>query len=196
MIFSHRNKSSGVTMVEILVASSSAAVIGGILVLILVQNNNIFVQQTSNVNQEINLSDVSTTLNHELKNANGILSTAVVNAVTYSSSENTIIISLPSIDSNGNNIPNVLDTLIYAKDATNPKLLKKIVSPSASSSRKSSSLLIISNLSDISFDFMDLSGKAVLPDKASRVRFNIATAPPIFNEQSKDITGEVRLRNH
>ena len=196
MIFYRRSRNSGVTLVEVLIATAAAALIGTILILILVQNNNIFVQQTLTVNEKINLSDTSTNLEHELKNASGILTTAAVSGVTYSSNESTIIISLPSIDTNGNNISNALDTLIYSKDLTNPKLLKKITSASSLSTRKSANFLVINNLSSISINYLDLSGSPVQPDKAARVRFSITTTSPIFNGQSKDIIGEVRLRNH
>lgn len=193
---SSTRKQKGMTLFEILVGVTISAIAGVLLLLILVQNNGLFVSQTSKISQGLGLNDATALISDDLRFAASIISTFTYQGQTYLSGPTTLILKVPSTDSADNMIDQEFDTFIYALDTSDPAIFRRLVAPSEASSRLATNRVVMTNVSTISFVYLDNSGESVSPPNASKINFSLTFKKSPFSQTANTATGEVRLRNN
>lgn len=115
---------------------------------------------------------------------------------TYTTSATTLVLKVPAFDSNGNLLENTFDYMIITADLSNLKILRKMVFPAPASVRGQVNQVLSTNLSSISFSYLDLAGNLVSPTSASKIDFTINVATPIgVYTQQDSAKSTVSLRN-
>ena len=196
MNISSSRKQRGMTLFEILVGVTISAIAGVLLLLILVSNNGLFVSQTSKIAQGLGLNDATTLISDDLRFAASIINSFTYQGQTYLSGATTLILKVPSVDSSGNIIDQEFDTFIYALETSNPAIFRRLVVPSESSSRLATNRVVMTDVSTISFVYLDNSGAPVSPTNATKINFSLTFKKSPFSTTANTAAGEVRLRNN
>ena len=187
----------GFSLVELVIVIILAGIAGTILVSIFVQNNGVFYTQTAKVNQGLSLNNTSTEIQEVLRAANGIASNNPIGSPQYSTNSTTLVLTLASIDSLGNVIEGKYDYIIITRDAQKAYILKKIVFPDPSSSRKGENLVLATKLSQIEFKYLDNSGNPVSPLSASKVNYIINLSEKAsYGTENASASSVINLRNN
>lgn len=190
------NYNLGFGMVEMVVVLAIFGIAGTILISVLVQNNNIASTQSVKVSQGLSLNDSISQINSLIRSAAFIALNYPAETPEYVSGQDTLILALPSLDSNGQVISSTYDYAVVTRDSSNPEHFKKIVFPSAVSSRKSEDVTLIQTLSLIKFNYIDSAGLATTPNLAAKVEFIINVSEKAGSEEEESSrSGEVNLRN-
>lgn len=188
---------SGVTLFELVLVMVVSGVVGILLISIFVHNNSLFYNQQVKTSQNLDLNDATTKITKDVKLASAVVSSYTSGQTTFTSSSNTLILKIPSINVGGNTISNVSDYYVITLDNQNPKLLKEIVYPDVQSSRKPSVAILGKEISNLSFYYLDVNNSQVSPTSAVTVNFviNVSTFVNNSNQQSST-SGQVSLRNN
>lgn len=187
----------GMSLVEVIIASAIAGVIGVLLVGFLVQNNGIYFNQTSKISQGTSLNDSSSKIDSVIKNASSVALNYPISNPQYTSDTSTLVLALPSIDSQSTIIENTFDYAVIAKDAQKPNVLRKQIFPNPSSSRKSENTVLSTTLSQITFLYYDSTGHIVSPTLATKVAYSInQNQKASFGNQTSSFSGQVNLKNN
>lgn len=191
-----KNAQSGFTLAEVLIVLASSAIVGTILVSILIQGSNLFSHQSTKVNQNLSLNSTSNQINQTIQFASSIASTYTNGSFTYSTSNDTIIVRLPSLDSSNNVIENKFDTVIIMADPIKPTHLKKLLFPDPSSTRRSENTVLTAQLAYLEFKYLNDNGVQTTPQTATRVEFNVKIAEKSgLTTQESSISGRINLKN-
>lgn len=186
----------GISLVEMLIALTLISLVGVLMVYLAVQNSGLFFRETAKVSQGLSINDASTAISDLIRGSSGVVSTYVDGGTTYSSGLDTIIVSLPSVDAQGNVIENTLDYAVITRDPSQQTVLRKRVFPNALSSRKSENQVLVTELYNTSFYYLNNSGVQVSPSAASKVNFVINLKENTgINSHESSSSGEVSLRN-
>lgn len=163
---------------------------------IFVQSNKTFSIQNNKVNQGLSLADSIKAVNDLVRLSNAVVAQYTIGSTTYTTGLNTLVLSLPSIDGSGNNMIGTFDYAVVARDQTNIKILRLRTFPSVSSTRKSQSRVLATNLSKINFFYYDDSGNVVAPANATRVNVTINTSEPSAYSSTSSSSSDINLRNN
>lgn len=188
----------GFTLPEILIAITISALAGVLLISFLVQNNGLFMNENAKVSQGLSLNDASSQITNAVKSASSIATQYPQSSPQFFTGAETLILALPSIDSQSQIIENVYDYYVVTKDPQNPNILRKYLFPSAGQSQRSSeNQVLATNLSSLKFLYLDESGSTVSPSQAAKVNFSInLTTSTGINSNSASASGEVNLKNN
>lgn len=186
----------GFSLIELLVVMGVGSVIGVMLITMLVQNNGLFYQQNTRSNQGISLNDVTTEIIQGIRNASSIASSYPATDPEYTSSANTLVLSMVSLSANGEVIDNTYDFLVISPDAQKPTILRRRLFPNSASSRKAENKVLLTNLSLLQFVYKDKSGVLVSPTSAAKVNVILNIKDQIgINSENSSSSAEVSLRN-
>lgn len=195
-LLSVESKERGFSLTELLVALGIAGVIVFLFVQILLQSNGLFYQQSVKVDQGLTLNDAISLIGSDIKSATAVASGYPADSPTVLSSANSLVLQLASIDNSGEVINNSFDYLVIAPDQARPQVLREQLFPDPSSSRKSINRVLLSNLSKVTFYYLDTSGKVTSPSSSSRVNFTINLSSGLGSiTQQSSASGQVSLRN-
>lgn len=189
--------SRGYTLLELLIAFSVAGVAGIMLISLWTQNNSLFLTQQAHVSQGLNLNDLTFQIKNDIKSADAIASGYPLTSPTITSSANSLVLSIPSIDSTDNIIIGKSDYITFYADPTNPKLLKREIFVDPVSSRPPSTKILTTTLSSIIFQYFDETGNPVTPTTAKKINFQVDVIEKTsgFKNEKNSVQGEVNLRN-
>lgn len=188
----------GFSLVEILLVAAISSIIGVLLVQVWVQNNSLFYQQTTKVTQGVSINDATTYIENDIKGASQVANGGPesTSPFTYTTSANTLVLKLPSIDAQGGVIANTFDFIVIKADGANPKLLKRLVIHTDPSVRPDRDQVLLNNLSSLSFSYQDSAGNSVSPSSATKINFTVDVSTTIgANTEQRSASREVNLRN-
>ena len=121
--------------------------------------------------------------------AHRVLASATVNSNTYFSGTNSLVLQLPSINSNGQTLSNTWD---YVAFYTSGSQLWEQVQADPTSARQSLSRLLSSSLFSINFTYDNVSYPSV-----QNVTANITTQNTVHNRTVQDnLIQKIHLRNY
>lgn len=188
----------GFTLVEILIGVGAAGVIGAILVGLLSQNQRIFSFQSSKVNQGVELNNSYDEVEQTIKTAGGVVTQYPATGLpTHTTGLNTLVMTIPSITAQGAVIPNINDFVVFARDTQNPKILRKLLYPAATSSRKLVNKVLSTKTSKLEFFYLDSADQTISPVQSAKIGFIINVSDTISTEaQSSSVSGRINLRNN
>lgn len=182
----------GFSLVEVLIAGLISTIIGGILISLFVQNNNYLQSETSIATQGLSLNDTLAEIRRSIKDASSVAVNYAAGSKLYTSSLYTLVLALPSKDSNGFVITDTFDHIVITTDETKQNVLRKIVFPDALSTRKSENLVLNTNLQFIYFNYLDKSGNLVVPTSANSINITLNVKDP-YNTKTKESSASTKI---
>lgn len=190
-------RKNGFSLPEVILISGVASVAGVLLAYILVQNSGLFISQTSKISQGVSVNDAVAQMRELIQSSSAVVSTNAIGSPTYTTSSDTLVVTLPAIDSLGNVISNVYDYGVIAKNSQNPKILRKIIFKDPLSSRINANQILTTNLTNITFVYFDDSGNTVSPQAATKINFTINLDEKAgYSNQGSSASGQINLRNN
>ncbi|GEM_PF-1757489 len=189
------NNSFGFTLIEILVAMGIATVVGVLLVVIMVNSAGLFTEQSSKVQEGLNINDALSQIRNNVKQANSIASEYTGGGSTYTTGENQLVLKVLSEDAAGNIINNTFDYFVFFQDQS--KLYLKIF-PDPSSSRNTVNRIFSTIVNSVNFQYFDSATPPVevTPASAAKVRITLILKQKNgLNFETQIGTSEANLRN-
>ena len=179
---------SGMTLIELLIGLAVFA----ILILFLANFFVSYYDSFSNLQASNSVSESTglfiNAISNAIRQANKVDVSRTISGNVYTSDDTTIVLELPAIDNTANTISNTYDYMIFYLDGEN---IYWIVDANASSSRKSGSQIISSNISSLSFTYDNPSVSS-----ASKVDV-VVTAQKTIKQKIFDssLSQQIYLRN-
>lgn len=188
-------KARGFTLIELLVVVTLSAVMGTLILRLWTVNNGVYKDQISQVNQGLGLNSSIAQIEADIKPAVGVITSYTNGSTTYTSSINSIVLKLASLDNQGKVIANTYDYIVIAPDSVKPKILRRKVFADVTSTRKNVSQVLVTNLYLINFFYYDLNELVVAPSSAAKVNFVLNTAENLGKSSVSSASSAVNLRN-
>lgn len=188
----------GFSLIELLIGISAAGIIGALLVGLLSSNSRIFSDQNTKVNQGLELNTASDEINETIKTAGAVVSQyPTTGQATYTTGLNTLVLSIPSINTQGTVIQNTSDYVVIHIDPQNAKVLRKRTFADPTSSRKNENRILSTKLSKIEFRYLDSADQAISPVQASKIGFIINVSDNVATKtRTSSASGQINLRNN
>lgn len=164
----------GFTLAEMLIALSIVMVAGVLLTGILVNNTGFFYKQTTLVQEGLSLNDAMGELTTNIKQAASVAAIYPEGdpSPSYTSSTTTLILKMPSLN-DGGVIESTYDFLVITPDPINANILRQYFFKNSSSQRYIKKDVLTTNLDTVTFEFLDNSGAAVLPEASAAVNVEL-----------------------
>jgi len=144
---------NGFTLANMLITLSILVILSVLLVSVYFSYNNVLKiylaktdLQTANI---IALNRITSMI----KSASNITETKTVNSNSYTTSANTLILELLSIDSDQDIIPNTCDYIVYYLDPADNTKLKSSTEAASGSSRVTGDNVVVTNVKNIIFNY-------------------------------------------
>lgn len=189
--------SAGFTLMEILLYTALAAIVGSLLVGIMVSSSGIFFRQNASVSHGVSLNEALNHITESVKQSSAVVSNYTNGSFSFTTNSSTIILTIPSIDSQSAIVANKFDYAVITQDPTDSYLLKKYLFPDQASSRSAEDSVLATTLSEIQFAYLDNSGNGVSPSSASRVRVTINLSERAGSSQkTASISGTINIKNN
>ncbi|MBI3486394.1 hypothetical protein HY025_05665 [Candidatus Daviesbacteria bacterium] len=188
-------KSLGFSLFEVILVIGLGAVVGSLILRLLTVNSGVYNDQIAQVNQGLGLNSSISQIESDLKPAAGVVTSYTNGSNTYSSSLNSLVLKLASLDSQGKVLANTFDYIVIVADSSNPKILRRRIFADPSSSRKNANQVLLTNLSLINFFYYDQNDLIVSPSTAVKVNFVLNTASNIGKSSISSASSAVNLRN-
>lgn len=185
----------GLTLIEVLIAMGISIAVTGLLVVIMISSAGLFSRQSTNLQQGLNINDALMNVRQNIKQAKAVESSFVDGTTTYTSSPETLILKIPSIDTSGSIISNTFDRAVFFKDAN--KLRWKMITDPLSS-RKSQDQIFSTSLDSLKFQFFNSDNPPleVIPALSAKVRITLTVKQKVGTSfQQQTATSEAALRN-
>lgn len=185
----------GLTLIEVLITMGIATVAGVLLVVIMVNSAGLFTQQSSKVQEGLNINDALLEVRSSIKQANAVASEYTGGGSTYTTGGSQLVLQVLSIDSLGNIIDNTLDYFVFFQDQN---LLRFKIFPDPSSSRKPVDRLLSTMAESLNFQYFNSASPPieVTPTNATKVRISLILKQKNgLNYEAQAGTSEANLRN-
>lgn len=191
MALIHNKMKKGFTLVEIIVVFAFVAIISLILANIIIRYTGFYNRQqaevSANTDNRLILDDIYSVARQSVSVVNSI----IVSGQTFTTSTNTLIVKLPSVNSAGEPITNTFDHFIFYQDASDQKLFRRRIVPDALSFRPAAFSVLTSNLQTIAFSYDNVD-----PQLATVITAAITTTKTEGGEtKTAQDTIQTRLRN-
>lgn len=177
----------GLTLIEVLVAMGIAAVAGVLLVVIIVNSAGLFQEQSSKVEEGLNINDALSVVRSSIKQASAMAVSYTAGSTTYTTNAGVLVLKVSSVDTSGNIIVNSFDYFVLYLDqgAIHLKIF-----PDAVSSRKPADRILSTSIDSLKFQYLNSANPPVevVPVSASKVRVALTL-------KQKISTTEANLRN-
>ena len=176
----------GLTLIEVLIAMGIATAAGVLLLVIIVNSAGLFTQQSSKVQEGLNINDALSTLRGDIKQASSVADT---------SSASQLVLKVSSIDNLGNIIDNTFDLFVLYLDQGSIHLK---IFPDATSSRKTADRILSTSVDSLRFQYLSAASPPVevTPVSASKVRVTLTLKQKIGTKfEISTATTEANLRN-
>lgn len=186
---------NGLTLIEVLIAMGIATVAGVLLLVIIVNSAGLFTQQSSKVQEGLNINDALATLRGDIKQASSVAVSYTSGPTTYISSASQLVLKVSSIDNSGNIIDNTFDFFVLYLDQGSVHLK---IFPDATSSRKIADRILATSVDNLRFQYLSAASPPVEvpPVSAAKVRVTLTLNIRIgTNFEVSTATTEANLRN-
>jgi len=177
-----RYKRPAFTLIELLVVMFVSSILMGVIAEVFVgtwraelnQEARTQLQQSSRASL-----DAMTTV---ARQAGGVVGTITIGGVTYTTTANSVVLKLSSIDASGNPT-DLSDYIIFQVDQNNSAHLQRVIKADSTSARftQASPTDLTTELSALTIQYFDSSGNGIDPsggsiDTAASLRFTVSTS--------------------
>lgn len=187
----------GWSLPELLIVITVSAVAGGLLINLMVSSSKLFVDQSARISQGLSLNQAQLELTELIKSSVGIVSQYPAQGTPlHTTDANTLVAKLPGINSNGDVLDLVYDYAVIEADSTTPAVLRKQIFKDNQSYRKTENKVLSTNLSSLTFNYLDVNNTQVAPGQAIRVGFiiSLSTQSGLSVKESSS-SGTVNIKN-
>lgn len=182
----------GYTLLEMVVVLGITLLIGGVLSSVLTRTWQTITTQADIRQSENSLQSGLQRIQDVVKQGKLVLD----NYETLESSENTLIVSLPSIDSDQQTIGGAIDTVIYRLNPDDPTKLEEQIIPDPTSSRQAIDRSILTDIVDFSVVYYSQAGDILAAPYSASQRVAVAvTLDPGHSIQQITAEQQIALRN-
>lgn len=143
----------GITLTETLIAVAILLIIGIALAQVTAITLDISSRQSKNYSLETNAAILLKTLNDNFGHASGIELARTFGETAYSSSSTTLILRIPSLDSEHNIISGVYDYIVFYRDPDNPTHINYTLDAGEGSIRTSGTKTLTTNNTNLTFRY-------------------------------------------
>lgn len=161
---------NGFTVIEVLLVLLVVGIVGGYVAMILVNNTGLFYLENSKVDQGVHIDNVLASIHSSIRSATSIASGYPVGSPTYTTSANTLVLKLVTVDSSNNIIQDTYDYIVYYLDGD--KLRYKLF-PAGGSQRAPADQILALNVNKITFQYFDSGGNEIVPTSAVKVQISV-----------------------
>lgn len=174
-----------------LITLSILVILSALLVSVYFSYNNVMKVYLAKTDLQTSNSIALNKITSTIKLASNIPNTKIINSNNYTTSSNTLILELPSIDSNQDIIPNTYDYIAYHLDPVDNTKLKSSQEAAPASTRKSGDSLVGENIKSLIFNYNNDE-----ISQASSVNITIVLEKVINNRSQKLVSqSSADLRN-
>lgn len=193
-----RGFTAGLTVVEMAVVSGLIGILAAILITIFVQGRRILDQNRVQTELQLETRSSVDEIVRNIRLANQALSTYSHGGQDYSGASSLLILQLPSINSDGTNIPGALDFVIYLLDPADPEQLQEITVSNSLSDRAFDTKTLAKNLAALEVTYYDAAGTALTSslENAVLIKVKVTTSKTLKNRTlSASFADQAKLRN-
>lgn len=191
-------KRSGFGLIEVIVVIAILGIISGVFIQSYLNSKKTFDIQKSKSALQTETRNSLDQVSKWIKLSNSVLSTLTINSKTYTTSDTTLILQVPSIDEDQDIIPNSYDYVIFKPNATYPDQLQQIIYPDSHSSRDQLDRTINQNLSTIEFKYYNSSDAEITQNFENSVSVDTAiSSEEVISDTTNTVTfnTKTKLRN-
>ena len=188
-------RESGFTIVEVLISMLIASIVGGLLVVIMVNSFGLFYKQSSKVEEGLNINTALSSIQNNIKDASSIAISFTKGSETYTSGQNQLVLTVPSIDSSNNIIASTYDYFVLFQDTN---MLRYKVFVDSVSKRKPQDQIFSTSVNNLVIKYFNLASPPVevSPSNARKVRVTVFLKQKIgISFETTTATTEANLRN-
>lgn len=183
------------TLFEVLVVTVISVMAGGMLLTVMSGSVGLFYKESSKVSQGLGSNDALNVFRKNLKGANSVVLSYTNGSTTYNSGANQLVLTLPSLDGNGDIIQNSYDRFVYIQDQN---ILRLKIFPDAQSQRKQEDQVLATFVGNVIFQYFNnaVPPSEVEPALAVKVRMTLTLNQKAgANFEQTIATSEANLRN-
>lgn len=170
-------------------------VVGVLLVVIMVNSAGLFTQQSSKIQEGLNINDALSLVRSSIKQATVVAANYTSGSTTYTSGANQLVLKVVSIDSSNNIISDTFDYFVFFLDQ---KSFHFKIFPDPASFRKPADRILSTSVNSLGFQFLNSANPPVevSPPTATKVRITLSLIQKIGIKFETSIsTSEANLRN-
>lgn len=186
----------GLTLVEGLIALSIATVVGALLLVIMVNTGGLFYQQSSKLEQGLNINDALGAIGQTIKESSSVAASyPSVPPPNFTSGTKQLVLKVPSIDASSDIISNIFDYFVFFLDQGS---LRFKTFPDPQSSRKAQDQIFSTKVESLFFQYYDsqIPPQEVTPTSASKIKVTLQLKQKAGAGIEQNIaTKEANLRN-
>lgn len=185
----------GLTLIEVLIAMGIATVTGALLVVIIVNSAGLFTQQSSKVQEGLNINDALLQVRSSIKDASAVEVSYTSGSTTYTTGGSQLVLKVASLDSSDNIIVDTYDYFVFFQDQN---YLRFKIFPDQLSFRKAADQIFSSSVDNLAFQYFNSATPPaeVTPTNATKVRITLTLRQKIgVNYETQLATSEANLRN-
>lgn len=188
-------RDSAFSLTELLVVIAILTIVSGILVGIFIGGFRIFNQQSAAIETQSQAKLVTSTITRDVQQANKVIQSRTFGFYLFTSSSDTLILELPSIDNSQNIIQGKFDYEVFYLDPANPQKLKLKREVALESSRRSETKTIANLIENLTFVYKKGSIE-VLPSDSEIITIKVTNSRTSYGKlYSTSLTGQAKLRN-
>lgn len=185
----------GFTLVETLLAGLLSLMVGIFLVGILANQSGFFYKQNSIIDQGVSTNSALAAITSKIRESS-VVAVGYPEQLphTFTSEASTLVLKLPATNSTGT-IDGLSDFVVIAADSNNPHILRLRVYPNPQSTRPAADNVLATNLSSVSFVFLDKGGNVVTPTSSFQVQTTLSiesSTGSIRSERSATVSTSLR----
>lgn len=149
-----QNSRHGMTLLEVVLVMAIVGLLAIILANILITHGRLFRGESSEVELQLEGSRLTESITTSARVADRVVSSQTINGVAYTTDFDTVIFSIPSIDSQGT-ISGTFDHIVFYIDPSDPTLFKLSQEADPASDRTSFEKLLSDSVAQLNFFYDD-----------------------------------------
>ena len=167
----------GFTLLEILAVVAILALMSLFLIPIYIDYSRLYARENAKIDLNLAKQTILNDLSKNIKGATAVLTTSTINGVNFVTGNQTLILSLPSIDNQREVISGSFDLLVYYLSTSTPIKLVKRVAPALVSRRLPQNRALGQNV-----NFLEFSYNTPDPAEAKAVVVTLANSRAVFGQ--------------
>lgn len=194
-MFERLARTTGLTLIEVLVAMGIAVIAGALLVVVIVNSAGLYSNQSSKVQQGLNINDALIKVRGSIKQASSVAVSYTNGSTTYTSGADQLVLKVASIDSSNNIISDTYDFFVFF---LNQNSLRFKIFPDPLSSRKVADQVFSTSVDSLNFRYFNSANPPleVSPTAATKIRIALTLKQKSgANFETNTATAEANLRN-
>lgn len=184
-------ESRGFSYIEVVVIIAIIAMLSIVLMDVFISHGELFNTTMANVDLQMQRARTLERLGSMTRVASSVQFSQTIDGVLYTTSDDTLVLGLPSIDATGAVIDNAFDYAALYLDAVHPNELRLVIGANAASSRTPVTQLLSDKVAGLTFQY-----DRFLPEESETVFVQaVFSTTSSGTDESVDVSGVFNLGN-